>query len=237
MRGPISRAIPKEPWLRIAWKYLWTAKDTWLGPEQNLPAIGSIYNLTMDPYEKYDMAFNGAVSNRMPTTSPGRYAGEDNGWILSLIYPVIIDFDKSIMKYPNIKRFPGGASNDLLPILRTRPTPCPCSTRRNRRRPKRLAAECGWFDLIANTRGPLRQRRLANSCSKRIQKQNEKTMKRILTGRIPGVNGTGPRLLYKFSFSAIRDSEIILIPPESFLWPLGRYSPGPKHKDRKRRTI
>src|SRR6266705_1937880 len=36
----------KEPWIKIAWKYTWTAKDTWLGPEQNLGAIGAIYNLT-----------------------------------------------------------------------------------------------------------------------------------------------------------------------------------------------
>ena len=39
----------------------------------------------MDPFEKYDMTFNGAVSTRMPTTSPGRYAGYDNGWVLSLL--------------------------------------------------------------------------------------------------------------------------------------------------------
>ena len=37
--------------------------------------------------------------------------------MLSLIYPVIIDFDKSIMKYPNITRYVGGASNDLVPDL------------------------------------------------------------------------------------------------------------------------
>src|SRR6478672_4878115 len=30
-------------------------KDTWLGSEQNLGAIGAAYNLTMDPFEKYDM--------------------------------------------------------------------------------------------------------------------------------------------------------------------------------------
>jgi hypothetical protein len=115
----------KEPWLRIAWKYLWTAKDTWLGPEQNLGAIGSVYNLTMDPFEKYDMTFNGAVSNRMPTTSPRRYPGEDNGWIVSLIYPVVIDFNKSIIKYPSIARFPGGASNDLMPNLQNPKNPVP----------------------------------------------------------------------------------------------------------------
>ena len=33
-----SAAIPNNPDLNIAWKYLWTAKDTWLGPEQNLGA-------------------------------------------------------------------------------------------------------------------------------------------------------------------------------------------------------
>ena len=48
----------------------------------NLGAIGSTYNLTMDPYEKYDMMFNGAVATRNPTTSPGRYAGMDNGWAI-----------------------------------------------------------------------------------------------------------------------------------------------------------
>jgi hypothetical protein len=58
---------PDNPDLNIAWKYLRTAKDTWLAREQNLGATGSIYNLTMDPLEKYDMLFNGAVSARMPT--------------------------------------------------------------------------------------------------------------------------------------------------------------------------
>ncbi len=55
------------------------------------------------------MTFNGVAPTCTPTSSPGRYAGQDNGWVLSLIEPVILDFDKSIMKYPNIKRFPGGA--------------------------------------------------------------------------------------------------------------------------------
>ena len=67
----------------------------------------------MDPYEKYDMTFNGAVSTRIPTTSPGRYAGYDNGWAVSLMAVPIGEFDKSIVDFPNIKRFPGGASNDM----------------------------------------------------------------------------------------------------------------------------
>jgi arylsulfatase len=117
--------IDNEPDVRIAWKYLWTSKDTWLGGDVNLGAIGSTYNLTMDPYEKYDMMFNGAVSTRNPTTSPGRYAGMDNGWVFSLVDIPLTEFNKSIVKYPNIERFPGGASNDLKPNLQNPKNPLP----------------------------------------------------------------------------------------------------------------
>ena len=67
-----------------------------------------------------DMTFNGAVSYRLASSSPGKYSGQDNGWVLSLIYPPLIEFDKSIIKYPNIRRFPGGASTDLWPNLQDR---------------------------------------------------------------------------------------------------------------------
>jgi arylsulfatase A-like enzyme len=116
---------PANPGINIAWKYLYTAKDSWLGSEANLGAIGAAYNLSMDPYEKYDMTFNGAAPTRTLTSSPGRYSGQDNGWVLSLIEPAILEFDKSIMKYPNIKRFPGGASNDLKPDLQHPENPLP----------------------------------------------------------------------------------------------------------------
>jgi arylsulfatase len=59
------------------------------------------------------------------TSSPGKYAGEDNGWALSLIYPELIEFDKSLMKYPSIKRYPGGASDDLVPDLQHPENPVP----------------------------------------------------------------------------------------------------------------
>jgi arylsulfatase A-like enzyme len=116
---------PSEPWVHMAWKYITTAKDSWLGPVTDLGAIGALYSLTMDPYEKYDMIFNGAAPMRVMTSSPGRYSGEDNGWVLALISPVIVDFDKSIMKYPSIKRFPGGASTDLTPDLQHPEDPLP----------------------------------------------------------------------------------------------------------------
>ena len=79
----------------------------------------------MDPFEKYDMTFNGAMSTRLATTSPGRYAGYDNGWALSLLQPVEADFDKSIVDFPSIKRFPGGASNDVNPNLQDPANPVP----------------------------------------------------------------------------------------------------------------
>ncbi len=116
---------PNNDDVHIAWKYLYTAKDTWLGPNQNLGSIGSLYCLTMDPFEKYDMVFNGAMASRLPKSSPGQWAGMDNGWVLSLIYPVIVDFDESIVKYPSIKRYPGGASNDLIPNLQHPENPVP----------------------------------------------------------------------------------------------------------------
>ena len=116
---------PKEPWVHIAWKYLYTAKDSWLGATANLGAIGAIYNLTMDPYEKYDMVFNGAAPTRVLSTSPGKYSGEDNGWALALLEPVIVAFDKTIMQFPSIKRSPGGASTDLVPNLQHPEDPLP----------------------------------------------------------------------------------------------------------------
>jgi arylsulfatase A-like enzyme len=116
---------PKEPWINVAWKLLYTAKDSWLGSTAPLGAIGAVYNLTMDPFEKYDMMFNGAAPTRTLTSSPGRYSGQDNGWALSLLQPVMADFDKSIIKYPSIKRFVGGGSNDLVPDLQHPDDPVP----------------------------------------------------------------------------------------------------------------
>ena len=116
---------PKEPWVNIAWKYLYTAKDSWLGAKADLGAIGALYNLTMDPYERYDMIFNGAQSTRVLTSSPGRYSGEDNGWALALLEPVIMAFNETIIKYPSISRYLGGASNDLTPNLQQPNDPLP----------------------------------------------------------------------------------------------------------------
>ena len=62
---------PKEPWLNIAWKFVWTAKDTWLGPNLDTGSVPAVYNLTMDPFEKYDMIFNGAA----PDSGTDKLAG------------------------------------------------------------------------------------------------------------------------------------------------------------------
>jgi hypothetical protein len=57
--------------------------------------------------------------------SPGKYAGQGNDWLMALIYPVVTEFDKSAINFPSIKRYPGGASNDLRPNLRHPENPVP----------------------------------------------------------------------------------------------------------------
>jgi hypothetical protein len=73
-------------------------------------------------------------------SSPGKYSGQDNGWALSLIYAPLIEFDKSIIKYPNIRRFPGGASNDLRPNLQDPSNPVPAMDPNN---PPRIGGSGG----------------------------------------------------------------------------------------------
>jgi hypothetical protein len=82
--------------------------NTWLGQQQPLGGLPALYNLTADPFEKYDMFFNVATATRGDLkTSPGRWSGLDNGWAIGLLQEVLLDFDKSIIKYPNIERKPG----------------------------------------------------------------------------------------------------------------------------------
>jgi hypothetical protein len=47
------------------------------------------------------------------------------GWSPSLIDIPLTEFNKSIVKYPNIERFPGGASNDMIPNLQNPKNPLP----------------------------------------------------------------------------------------------------------------
>ena len=44
---------------------------------------------------------------------------------------VLVDFDKTIMKYPSIQRFPGGASNDLIPDLQHPKNPVPLGSKQH----------------------------------------------------------------------------------------------------------
>jgi arylsulfatase len=71
------------------------------------------------------MLFNGAASARMPTQSPGKFAGQDNGWAAALIVPVVMEFNKSVVDFPSIKRVPGGASTDWRPNLQRPDDPLP----------------------------------------------------------------------------------------------------------------
>ena len=43
----------------------------------------------------------------------------------ALLDPVTVEFDKTIMKFPSIPRFVGGASNDLMPNLQRPDNPVP----------------------------------------------------------------------------------------------------------------
>lgn len=47
------------------------------------------------------------------------------GWALSLIDIPLTEFNQSIIKYPNIKRFPGEASNDMIPNPQNPENPLP----------------------------------------------------------------------------------------------------------------
>jgi hypothetical protein len=86
------------------WKFLFTAKDSWLGPELKITGISSLYNLQMDPGEQYDMIFNGAapIDARVLSNSPGKYSGADNGWAVALSTYVVGQVSDSFKKYPNI---------------------------------------------------------------------------------------------------------------------------------------
>jgi arylsulfatase len=96
----------------ISGSFFFTAKDSWLGPELKLTGISSRYNLQMDPGEQYDMIFNGVAPRDagVSTTSPGRYAGADNGWAVALSTYVINVVNESFNKYPNIPTVLAGAS-------------------------------------------------------------------------------------------------------------------------------
>lgn len=95
-------------------KVLYTAKDTWLGPELNL-AFPAIYNLWWDPGEAYDACFNGAAPTRGDLkTSPGRYSGEDHAWVGSMVQPHMMQFFGELVKYPNRPTLPNGGSMNLL---------------------------------------------------------------------------------------------------------------------------
>lgn len=97
------------------YKTLYTAKDTWLGQDQSLK-IPAVYDLWWDPGEQYDIIFNGAAPTRGDLkTSPGRYSGQDNGWIGLYVTPIQTQFWDELKTHPNIpyKPFGAGAYEDI----------------------------------------------------------------------------------------------------------------------------
>jgi arylsulfatase len=90
------------------YKMLYTAKDTWMGPELSLK-FPALYDLWWDPGENYDMVFNGAAPTRGEfKSSPGRYSGADNGWIALYMNPVMLPFFAELKTHPNIPYKPWG---------------------------------------------------------------------------------------------------------------------------------
>ncbi len=95
-------------------KAIYSEKDTWLGSELNL-GLPAIYHLFRDPGENFDMIFNGAGPTRGNfKTSPGRFSGQDHGWVLGLIHPVVMTFFKELVKYPNRPYIPSPGSMNLI---------------------------------------------------------------------------------------------------------------------------
>lgn len=91
-------------------KVLFTAKDTWLGPQLNLE-FPALYNLWWDPGEAHDAIFNGAAPTRGDLkTSPGRFSGNDHGWINILIQPYMAQFFEDLARYPNRPTLPTAGS-------------------------------------------------------------------------------------------------------------------------------
>jgi len=88
-------------------KYVFTAKDTWLGPSKPLKAP-AIYDLRWDPGEQFDIAFNGAMPTGGNQTSPGRYSGSDNAWIGVLVMPPLLQFFEELKTHPNLPFVPSG---------------------------------------------------------------------------------------------------------------------------------
>ena len=57
---------------------------------------------------------------------PREHANADHlAWTLCRLRQPMIEVDKSVVDLPNIKRFPGGASSDILPNLQNPANPVP----------------------------------------------------------------------------------------------------------------
>ena len=109
---------PKNPDVNIAWKYLYTAKDSWLGPKQTSAPSARSTTLPWILIEKYDMTFNGAVAARVPHPRRASMRARTMAGRWRCCISGVIEFDKSIVEFPNIERIPGGASSDQVPNLR-----------------------------------------------------------------------------------------------------------------------
>ena len=71
------------------------------------------------------MLFNGGMASRLPKTLAGSMGGHGQWLGPVLTQGALGEFDKSIVDFPGIRRFPGGASTDMIPNLQDPENPVP----------------------------------------------------------------------------------------------------------------
>jgi len=86
-----------------------------------------------------------AWQDRLSILEPARFlfgggCERRRAWALAIIVPTVIEFNKSIVDYPSIKREPGGASTDWRPDLQRPDNPVPLLDMKN---PPRVKAGGG----------------------------------------------------------------------------------------------
>jgi hypothetical protein len=126
--------------------------------------IPALYDLGWDPGEQYDIVFNGAAPTRGDfKSSPGRYSGQDNGWIGVYITSVQTQFWGELKTHPNI------------PISRSAPALTRISRRnsgRARRRPKEYCEGSQWGPPLFFPQGRAASATLPGRRDWRRQRQN-----------------------------------------------------------------
>ena len=114
---------PKEPWINIAWKFIWTAKDSWLGPVRTWAPSPRPITSAWTPTR------NTTWSSMKPRTRAMRLHREVcrsrqrlGGGAVFRSARRLRQVDHEVSEH---QAFPGRASNDLIPDLQHPENPVP----------------------------------------------------------------------------------------------------------------